>query len=297
MNKRHVMMAVALTSAGALAGVGMKALADGIPSPNPLYYAGTLTLDGNLVSDPARSMKATLWTNPTPTVGETALCVTSVTTPVLDGRFRIALDPSCKGAINANPNVYVEVVDNAVSLGRAKVGAVPFAVEADHAVSATNAVDGGGIASAITTLQGQSHPPSAFHAWLTLATSIPSGMTTVVALDHVEYDLNEEYDKTTGVFTAGAAGVYLLNCAFLFDLNGPSTNYWSAVLYKNGAQVIGNDVYTTNASTPTISSETSVTTQLSKGDVVTCAAYQNSGAATSLSLVTTRNSFDAARLY
>ncbi len=64
---------------------------------------------------------------------------TVASTPVINGRFRIALDGSCKPAINANPDVYVELLDGTTSLGRSKIGAVPYAVEADHAVSAANA--------------------------------------------------------------------------------------------------------------------------------------------------------------
>ena len=40
--------------------------------------------------------------------------------------------------LNANPDVYVEVLDQDTSLGLSKIGAVPYAVEADHAVNATN---------------------------------------------------------------------------------------------------------------------------------------------------------------
>jgi microcystin-dependent protein len=134
MNKRYLFIAAGLTTLGALAGFAVKAAADGIPSPNPLYYSGTLTEGGKVVND-TRAITVYLW--PDKTTTGTPLCQTvASTTNVVDGRFRIALDSSCKSAINQNANVYVEVVDGATSLGRAPLGAVPYAVEADRASGA-----------------------------------------------------------------------------------------------------------------------------------------------------------------
>ncbi|MEO7034228.1 MAG: hypothetical protein ABI548_10075, partial [Polyangiaceae bacterium] len=70
--------------------------------------------------------------------------------------------------VGANPGIWVEVLEgsaanSAASLGRTKVGAVPFAVEANHAVNAdmattaitaaTATAAGGTLASAISALQ------------------------------------------------------------------------------------------------------------------------------------------------
>jgi hypothetical protein len=135
--------------AGILAGIacsgvavwGLRAVfADGIPTTNPLSYSGTLTEGGQLVNAP-RQLTVNLWSNGSPQTGEVALCSTNVaSTPVINGRFRVALDASCKSEINAHPDAYVEVVvGGTTSVGRAKIGAVPYAVEADHAVRATQA--------------------------------------------------------------------------------------------------------------------------------------------------------------
>jgi hypothetical protein len=128
-----------VASSGAVWGL-RSVLADGIPTRNPLYYAGTLTESGQAVNAP-RQVTVNLWNSAKPEVGEVALCSTSVpSTPFVGGRFRIALDPGCKAAIDANPDAFVEVVvDGTTSFGRSKIGAVPYAVEANHAVSATNA--------------------------------------------------------------------------------------------------------------------------------------------------------------
>jgi hypothetical protein len=140
MNGRQAALGIGLAGFGLVVGFGLKTvLASGIPDTNPLYYAGTLTESGAPVSG-TRDITVNLWSAP---VGGTMLCQSLATgaTPaqVTNGRFRIALDASCKTAINQNKNVSVEIYDGTTSLGRVAVGAVPYAVEADHAVSASTA--------------------------------------------------------------------------------------------------------------------------------------------------------------
>jgi hypothetical protein len=124
--------------ASSLAGFGVKTLlADGIPATNPLYYSGTLTEAGQPVTG-QRDITINLW--PDATSNGTPLCQTVVTAaPIVDGRFRIALASPCKTVLNQNSGAWVEVIDGTTSIGRSKIGAVPYAVEADHAMSATNA--------------------------------------------------------------------------------------------------------------------------------------------------------------
>jgi hypothetical protein len=140
MNRRHLFvgsMAGGLLVVGGLAGFALKARADGIPS-NPLYYSGTLTEGGQLVNA-TRAITINIW--PDGTTQGTPLCQTVASTAsVVSGRFRIALSGACKTAINQNNNAYVEVLDGATSLGRSPIGAVPYAVEADHATNADNAI-------------------------------------------------------------------------------------------------------------------------------------------------------------
>lgn len=144
MKKRTALIAASiagLTLLGGLAGFAVKALADGIPSPNPLYYSGTLTEGGALVND-ARTIGVNLYADGTSTM---PLCQTiAADTKVTNGRFRVQLNDACKAQVNQNPNAYIEVLDGTVNLGRSKIGAVPYAVEADHAVNATNAANATG---------------------------------------------------------------------------------------------------------------------------------------------------------
>ena len=298
MKTRTAFVAATLVIAGSLAGFALKTvLADGIPSPNPLYYSGTLTEAGQLVNA-ARPITINLWLNASATLGETALCVTTVaSTPVINGRFRIALDGGCKAAINTNPAVYVEVVDNGTSLGRSKIGAVPYAVEADHAVNATTAATanaaGGSLATTLSTLQGQVHPASAFHAWLTTSPSVPNATRFVIAFDHVAYDLAGEYGATTGVFSPKTDGIYLITCAQEYNVATPMEQ--TAIITVNGAEATAQDLYSNGSgSTPAAV----IMTKLSAGASVTCGTYQNSGTAQPIyASFPQRNSFAAARIY
>ena len=55
------------------------------------------------------------------------------------GRFSVPLPAACATAVQGNPNVFVEVIVDRTPLGRAKAGAVPYAIEAGHATSADTA--------------------------------------------------------------------------------------------------------------------------------------------------------------
>jgi hypothetical protein len=114
MNKKRVIGACGLAVTSAFAGYAMKAVAGGIPAPIAMYYAGTLTEGGQLANGP-RSISVNIWPD-----------ATSQGTPL---------------AINANNNAYIEVIDGSTSLGRTPIGAVPYAVEADHASNADNAAN------------------------------------------------------------------------------------------------------------------------------------------------------------
>jgi hypothetical protein len=306
MKKRNVLIAAGLTAIGALAGAGLKALADGISSPNPLYYAGTLSEGGALVNG-TRSITVNLWSDGT-TSGSPLCTTVAPTADVINGRFRISLAGSCKTVVNQNASVWVEVIDGATSLGRSPVGAVPYAVEADHAVNATSAVTaatanaaGGTLATTLSMLQGQAHPASGLHSRLTTALSVASGHLTPVAFDVVDFDSNGEYDVTSGAFKPKSAGVYLVTCEFQYVMS-TNTSACSATIQRNGVEVIALD----SPTLPPISgggshcvSAVTLTVQAAVGDAIACAAFQVSagGVAASLDQGTLRNAFSAARIY
>lgn len=111
-----------------------RALAAGIPTTTPLYYSGYLEQGGSPLTGP-HLIQVNLWTDATSTNTSKRVCTTVPvgSTTVTAGRFRLPLDPTCLAAIHAHPDLYVEVVVDGTTLPRTKIGAVPYAVEADTA--------------------------------------------------------------------------------------------------------------------------------------------------------------------
>lgn len=117
----------------------MGARADGIPGMNPMTYAGTLEEASGPVTG-TRNLRLTLWDDATSTESSHARCVTSAPgTSVNNGRFQLVLDNACTPAVRGAPDLWLEVEVNGGSIGRTKISAVPFAVEAGRAAELTPA--------------------------------------------------------------------------------------------------------------------------------------------------------------
>jgi len=111
-----------------------RARADGIPAKNTLSYSGVLEKDGAPVSG-KHKIQVALWDDALATDVSHQKCATVVdqATVADDGWFSLSLDAPCTAAVHATSQLWVEVALDTVSLGRAPVSAVPFAVEADRA--------------------------------------------------------------------------------------------------------------------------------------------------------------------
>jgi hypothetical protein len=119
----------------------------------------------------------------------TSVCNTSSTAIALDsGRFSVALPDACASAVKASPDLWAEVLVNGGSLGRTKINAVPYALEAGHATNADNATNattaatanaaGGALKTVINGLASASSVP-VVTAWAPLAaTEVFSATTT-----------------------------------------------------------------------------------------------------------------------
>jgi len=59
----------------------------------------------------------------------------------VSGRFQLTLPYDCTDAVKANPDLWAEVQVEGALLGRTKLGAVPYAIEAAHATNADAAGD------------------------------------------------------------------------------------------------------------------------------------------------------------
>lgn len=140
MKTKQLALGVVLTLAVAAVGYRVgKARADGVPTMNPLFYSGTLEDSGRPVEG-ARDITIRLWDAES---GGSIACpeTTAMAAPVVSGRFRVALGSGCVMAIQRNPELWTEVVVGGTSLGRSKVGAVPYAVEAGRASSASGMLE------------------------------------------------------------------------------------------------------------------------------------------------------------
>jgi hypothetical protein len=138
-----------LTAAGKLAGlVGAAttivggligyALAEGAPTLQPLFYGGMVTSRDGTPLDATHSVSLSLLAAES---GGTALCSTpALAAEFKAGRFRVALpsgDKGCAQAVSNNPDTWVELTVDGTTFPRTKVGAMPYALEAGHAKSAS----------------------------------------------------------------------------------------------------------------------------------------------------------------
>ncbi len=132
--------------AGATTALALRGRADaeGIPATEPLSYSGELLENGAAVDD-TRAVVLTVWSSATATDAASKKCETSSPrTAIVKGSFRVALDPACVTQIRTTPELWIEPVVGGKSLGRRKIGAAPYAIEADHAATATRATDSTG---------------------------------------------------------------------------------------------------------------------------------------------------------
>lgn len=180
MNARRVlfaMMGLLIAVGGAGYRIG-RARADGAPTMQPLYYSGVLEDSGRPVEG-IRSVTVRLWD--AATAGTTACTTVSPTTAVSAGRFRLALDAACAAAVQANPNLWAEVIVDTSTFPRQKLGAVPYALEAARAAGAS-----GDLARRLTSVEARSDRQIEFgrvgssQSGCTNSTSISSAFTPLM---------------------------------------------------------------------------------------------------------------------
>lgn len=139
MLKKYALIAV---PTGFLVGAALyltsPAMADGIPEDTPLTYAGVLEDDGQPVNG-TRNFRLTVYDDANSTEFDDLKCSTQASDiEVTDGNFRVPLSNSCVQAVRNNSNLWIEVEVDGQVVGRTKMGAVPYAVEAQRAASLTD---------------------------------------------------------------------------------------------------------------------------------------------------------------
>jgi hypothetical protein len=146
---RAASLAVLAVGAG-LAALALRgrAGAEGIPSSEPLFFSGELIENGVPVEG-ARPVSLILWSSATATDAASKRCETAVASAALvKGSFRVALNPTCVAQVRSTPDLWIETLVGGKSLGRRKIGAAPYAIEAEHASSATRAEEAVGALNA-----------------------------------------------------------------------------------------------------------------------------------------------------
>jgi hypothetical protein len=159
---KRVLVIGGVLIAGCVASLlAVRARAAGIPAANALTYTGYLETPAG---DPVVSkvnVGVGVWSAAT---AGTKVCEAAAEnlTPTA-GRFQLVLPETCSAAVSANPNLWVEVAVDGASLGRTKLGAVPFAIEANHATSADSATnaDSAGKADSATNADAAAKAASA----------------------------------------------------------------------------------------------------------------------------------------
>ncbi len=214
-------------------GYGLRAFASGTPSTNALSYAGVLE-DATGPITGSHNIQVIFYDAAT---AGNELCQSPPATAVgvVNGHFSLSLPDSCTAAVAAGPNVWVDVLVDGSDTGRAKIGAVPYAIEANHTPNADNATPDGGIATSIsglqgsvTTLQQKLEPGPLFQ--VRNSTSAGAAGTTVV-WNLVDVDTNSAYSTTTGLYKVPVAGTY----AVYFDLllpNAPAGEFRYGILHN-----------------------------------------------------------------
>jgi hypothetical protein len=131
-----VVSGLGLVAAGAvLWAVGARA--SGIPAANALTYTGYLeTPEGEPLSAEV-NVSVALWS--AASAGSKACEVAAEKLTPVSGRFQITLPEACTAAVKAQPDLWLETTVDGAALGRTKLGAVPYAIEAAHATRADTA--------------------------------------------------------------------------------------------------------------------------------------------------------------
>jgi formylglycine-generating enzyme required for sulfatase activity len=114
-----------------------RARAQNIPSMPTMFYGVSLDENGTPITG-TRDLRVRFFDGE---MGGTQLCETLAnSTTVTQGRARIALSETCRTAVQQNANVWVELaVGGSVVGARSRIGAVPYAVEAQRANDLTPA--------------------------------------------------------------------------------------------------------------------------------------------------------------
>jgi len=140
MNRKTWASVLTLTSLSAVAGYALHATAEGAPRTSPLFYSGSISgRDGKALVG-KHGVRLALFESAS---GGVAACTTpDLQVEFQQGQFSVELPTGaagCDTAVGAKSDLWSELTVDGNVFPRAKVGAVPYALQADHASTATTA--------------------------------------------------------------------------------------------------------------------------------------------------------------
>jgi hypothetical protein len=140
-SRRRLSVAVSsLLIAGAIGSAYLmgRARASGIPTMQPLTYSGVLTDTTGTPLTGSKNIQVQIWD--AATAGNIVCATPSAAQTLIAGNFSVVLPDACLTGVHNTANLWTEVLVDGGSVGRAKIGAVPYAVEADTASNAAGAL-------------------------------------------------------------------------------------------------------------------------------------------------------------
>lgn len=181
--KRAAAVGGILLAGSAATLLAVRARAAGIPAANALTYTAYLETPDGTPMTTVTEVAVAVWDAQT---GGTKVCGADAqkVLPVA-GRFQLPL-PDCQAAVGASPDLWLEAIVDGKSLGRTKLGAVPYAVEANHAVSADSATAGGPLATQLAQAKAGVDALTA-RADAPLATTLSANQGDALVLDKAEF--------------------------------------------------------------------------------------------------------------
>lgn len=171
-------------------GYAVTAVADGIPSKGALTYSGVVE-DASGPLGGVHGFEVVL-----SDASQKVLCSSRASVLVTAGRFTVPLEDACEATVAKNPNVWVNVLVDDTDTGPTKVGAVPYAVEAGHAASASAVRPGTWMAPTFEGTWANYRPGT---GWV--AAGYMKDAMGVVHLRGLVANLNINIENGTSIFT------------------------------------------------------------------------------------------------
>src|SRR5512133_44958 len=137
LRSRVAIAVIAVTFGMGITALVQRVKAAGVPAKGALTYSGFLTqTDGSPVNG---SKPVALFAYGSQSGTDPVCQVLSSPVSFTAGWFKVQLPETCASAVHATAELWIDVQVEGVSVGRTKIGAVPYSLEAGNAIQAATA--------------------------------------------------------------------------------------------------------------------------------------------------------------